>query len=696
MPAPASAPPGFSPQLICVCDLHAEAERYVHALRAHGYVVNVVEQSALLTRAHEAMPALLVCDVDAPGALALIRQVRNLPDATGLEVLAVGSAGQTLTQHAEAVAMETSGQFPRPVDSAMLVLTVETLIGGPPSELGPSDPQPSLASQSMPPSVSEDQAPPAEHLKISAALEALLQQTEERVASSVRAEPEVDWGNDAVDPQVIPLEALELLSQPLPEAADPATQLAPLHSPRAANFSHFPRGSSAPPSSRANESSYPGALDSGEATPAQTRESGDTATDADKQEDELRQDAASAASKERATVPPPRRPSEHSQTDHRVPSKPPSSAPSPPTRRADSNEPPGSNRKGSVVPLSRRVRDGDAIFLVGNAVRKRFTGAITFESSRGVARIVLKDGDFVTVATAAAEDHLVTYLAHAGDLTTDEAAELIPRLAAFGRQSASALIARGKLRQSELWPTLRAHAEWLLARLLTLTDATVQPETDLPQHLKGEPTVFGGSTGAEVLIDVVRRVIEPHAALQLLGGERCVLSSEINRKFLVECALTAEESESLEMSLGVALGTAAERSTLKDLPTLLLALSALGVINAHRGMVSKTDERDSTTPLPVEHLDDAAVRERIASRKALVDEADYFTLLGVSPAATAYDIERAYSMLRQQFEPNRILTAKTADLSDTVTEITQVLDEAYAILVNDAQRQAYRKALMGR
>jgi len=68
-------------------------------------------------------------------------------------------------------------------------------------------------------------------------------------------------------------------------------------------------------------------------------------------------------------------------------------------------------------------------------------------------------------------------------------------------------------------------------------------------------------------------------------------------------------------------------------------------------------------------------------------------LLGVSRSATAYDIRRAYGDLRRQFEPNRVLTAKTADLRDTIDVILEVLEEAYEILRDERRRERYRKAL---
>ena len=65
----------------------------------------------------------------------------------------------------------------------------------------------------------------------------------------------------------------------------------------------------------------------------------------------------------------------------------------------------------------------------------------------------------------------------------------------------------------------------------------------------------------------------------------------------------------------------------------------------------------------------------------------------MSRDATGYDVRRAYTELRREFEPGRVLTAGTADLRDDVELIVEVLEEAYDILADDLRRERYRRAL---
>jgi hypothetical protein len=123
----------------------------------------------------------------------------------------------------------------------------------------------------------------------------------------------------------------------------------------------------------------------------------------------------------------------------------------------------------------------------------------------------------------------------------------------------------------------------------------------------------------------------------------------------------------------------------------LYALVALGILSTESTPGKRAEEEQP--PKAHDELDDEALRVRILARKALVDDGDYFAVLGVSRSATGYDIRRAYTSLRREFEPSRVLTAATADLGDTVTDIVDVLEEAYEILSDQRRRERYRRAI---
>lgn len=329
---------------------------------------------------------------------------------------------------------------------------------------------------------------------------------------------------------------------------------------------------------------------------------------------------------------------------------------------------------------------GDALAIIARAIRTRYTGALVFESDGGVRRIVMRDGDFVTAASGVQTESLLAYLVTQGTLSAAIAHRMEHRLPQFGRHAGAALIAAGHLTQEQLWPCLRAHAEHIIANILKLTGGIANFEEQVPERLANEPAVFGGATGAEVLTELVRRVVAPNEAVRLLGGMSTRLSAGTAASLLDECALFKDELDALQRVYDRPLGEVLASSRVATLPSVLYALCQLKILK------SETDELPQEAP-PDVALDAQALRAIIANRKALVEEADYFELLGVSPNATAYDIGRAYLSLKRTFQRTTLLTAGITDLDDDVQLITSVLEEAYDILRDNTRRERYRKAL---
>ncbi len=334
----------------------------------------------------------------------------------------------------------------------------------------------------------------------------------------------------------------------------------------------------------------------------------------------------------------------------------------------------------------KRARKRHAIGMIGQAIRQRWSGSLAQEDGGGVRRVLLREGDLLTATSSREDETLTCFLRERGDITAETTQALGP-LPHFGRHAGAALIARGVLRQEDLWPVLRAHAEWILGRMF-LSSAKVVAEETAPARISEEPAVFGGAAGAEIYMDVLARVVDSKAAFRALGSGSLRLGSGSNQALLGESALGPHLERRALAAANGDLNLILEREP--ELLPVLLGLTELGVLSAGGGTPSGTPPEEFATRSS--EIDDEAFASRVAARRALVDEGDYFTLLGVPRWATGQEVDRARANLHRELSPER-LSPKTAHLRADIELILQVVDEAHLILRDDVRRYRYRKAL---
>jgi hypothetical protein len=358
--------------------------------------------------------------------------------------------------------------------------------------------------------------------------------------------------------------------------------------------------------------------------------------------------------------------------------------------------------------LRPEVGYGEALRVVGRAVASRTSGSLCVlcdprtspvqgpDASQPIERrIVLREGDLVTCASSAEDESLMAFLGVRGDLPKETVRRLGAKFPAFGRHAGAALVARGYLLQDQMWPTLRAHAEWVLGRVLSAAQVRVVVEPQPPGRLAGEPSVFGGAPGAAVFVDVVRRVVAPSEALDRLGGMASRLGRGASGELLEECGLTPAELDAVREATSAAqsVGDVLEAAQDADFGSALLALTQLGVADVLRAPGGGSDEEESD--LDVAAIEAEAVRERVRARLLLVEDGDYFAVLGVARDATGYEVKRAFLELRRTFDPSHLLSPELSDLAGDVHKITTVLEEAFEILKDGARRERYRRAIEG-
>ncbi len=357
------------------------------------------------------------------------------------------------------------------------------------------------------------------------------------------------------------------------------------------------------------------------------------------------------------------------------------------------------------LPQPRAITSPDeSVRALASAVATRITGVLRYDEANGIRRVVLQDGDVVTAASSVEGESLLGYLVGRGDLAADVARRLEGRVPPFGRLAGAALVAHGHLHQEQLWDVLQAHAAWLLTRAIAIPRGRVAFEAEPPQRLRGEPPVFGGTPGPSLVVEIVRRAVTPADAIARLGGLDTRFTPGAQQKLIDECGLEEDEELLLRRANGTTLRELAEQRG-DEVPQLLYALAALGVVEPLLGIrPGAAVPGEQSAPLPGEgveladplrdaELDDAAVRARIVARRTLVEDGDYFAILGVARDATGYEIKRAYVDTRRALDPSRVMRPSLLDVADDLKLVLSVLDEAYDVLKDATRRERYRRAI---
>jgi hypothetical protein len=734
--------------VVLVADPSAEGESIASALRAHGFVVMDAPIALLEARIVGESPKALVIDLDQAGAYDALERVRELSALSEMQLLCVGESSRA----AELGVMSCARAFTRPVDIDRLVAEVASF-ATPSRDNHPArgtTPPPSFASrrETGPPapaeleaegtpvsdypaaigadaailSVSEEQLGNAKVIQteFSPELERILSAAAQRV--SAEAAPSIPPASveDEVDLLLSP-ELLAALDEPIdPEEEDQGTGSGlgtgvPLASHATASRTAIASPSQpggAPPRNTAvgvgashedrphgHFASEPAATHRG-LTPAPASSTAEPFVDAQEHEDPQRQTQQPSPSRADFV------PSPSSLAASRIFPEPvfrpldpePVARPQP---IAPFLETPPRNPLGATitalpselivapppVDIPTVLGEGDAVRALAHAIAGRISGSLALNTERGLRRIVLQDGDVLTAGSGLADETLLSFLSGRGDIERDTAQRLSGKLPPFGRHAGAALIAHGHLGQEDLWPVLRAHAEWIIGRAVVEEGGTCEVEADPPGRFKAEPSVFGGATGAEVFVETLRRVIPPDLAVRRLGGSLTRLDEGPRRSILGECALRPEEHDAIRSAPGKTVSEVAA-SAPTELATVIYACVALEIL----GVLAATGTETAGAP-NVDPLDEEAIRARVRARLALVEDGDYFALLGVSRSATGYEIRRAYLELRRTLEPARLLTGATADLVPDLRLICEVLDEAYTILKEPHRRERYRRAI---
>lgn len=345
----------------------------------------------------------------------------------------------------------------------------------------------------------------------------------------------------------------------------------------------------------------------------------------------------------------------------------------------------------------------DAAMLFERVYRERFTGRLVFRRRHVEKSIMFHRGRPVFASSNQPEDRLASLLAREGKISEQQADQSYRRAVDSGKRVGEILVELGFLKRRELLPAVRHHLEELVYTLFAWDQGEY---AIIPGQFAMTERIRLSTHPAAMVLEGVRRKYHGEVLVALVGPPESVVEihDDTQRKTVMSVAdlSPAERRILLAFDGQRTLAEVSDETRLGRLTVYQLAygLVALDAARVRRPGDPPLAEPEAASPeeagaAPEEEAegpDDAELgidRQRILAKHALVDDSDYFMLLGVRRDATGFEILRAYEAARRDYAPDGLAPVLRRELAGELAEIREVLDEAYRVLRDDVLRTAY-------
>jgi DNA-binding NarL/FixJ family response regulator len=335
------------------------------------------------------------------------------------------------------------------------------------------------------------------------------------------------------------------------------------------------------------------------------------------------------------------------------------------------------------APLAGTLTDVDAALLLGRIFNAGTTGRLVVEAG-GVERVVcFEAGRPVYAASNSADDRLIAMLARQGRLTPAQHQTAVQTAKHAGRKMGALLVDLGALAAGELLPAIRQHYEELISTLFAASEGSWRLE---PGVMVSPAQIRLLRHPAALVRDAALRCYPPERIWARLGSPRNLFAIEL-------------EGRGPDVVAALATGVAERR-----MPMLFDGIRPLGEVVRLSGLTEEAALATALTLLVFGLLrpatrttaavrDRELERERILARYSLVQEGDYFEVLGVGRGVSADEIRRAHDLVLRDLAPGRLGAELSRALDDELTTIREVLEEALRVLADDRLRARYEAHL---
>lgn len=335
------------------------------------------------------------------------------------------------------------------------------------------------------------------------------------------------------------------------------------------------------------------------------------------------------------------------------------------------------------VPRHGSVSLGEQARLIAQLVIAQAEVKVELAVTGGTRSLWLKRGQLVAAESSLPYETLSDRARRDGLIDARQENELRSVRGASARELLEVMRQRGFIRDAESLPLVQRYTEQVALDAFTELQCTYRLTEEAPPA----EVLAAASPRATlpIVAEALRRALPPESLLQMLGGSEGVpvaLESDLDSRVLgfterERRMLGYVDGEATVEMLVMAAGLKADAAY-----KALVVARLLGLIEVRE---PKNKGAAPSGDLDVQRLD---------AKYEQVQEADYFSILGLPRNAGADEVQRAYERLAAEFDPLRYSGHPDPSLQQRAQVVFNLLEEAARALQDDARRVEYARHLL--
>lgn len=355
----------------------------------------------------------------------------------------------------------------------------------------------------------------------------------------------------------------------------------------------------------------------------------------------------------------------------------------------------GSSPNGQALVGEINNQDSDVATVLGRFWRDEFTGRVVMRRDEEEKRIEFDKGSVIFASSGTSGDRMGQLLVREGKINEEQLLHCRQLASSSGRRMGEILVDLGYLKPRELLPAVRQHLEDIFYSVFAWTAGSYDA---MPEQAIEERIRLSRHPAALIMEGIGRKYDAPRLEACFGDGKTVVLVQQDQTLAAVTGATELSASENKAIGLfdgGHTVADIASSCALEPLRVAQLAhaLVCLGVAEIVESSADDGAERQKARAHLFGETDLEIDRKRVLAKYMLVQEADYFQLLGVRHDASGFEIRRAYEASQRYFCAESFPLEIQEELATVLQEITEVIDEAFLVLSDDRVRNSYRANL---